>query len=381
MIQVTKFAIPEIVFGQGSVLHLAQCALRLGAKRILLVSDQGLEQAGWVDYIFSTLRDARLDWVYFREVRSNPRDRDVHLGAQIYSERNADVIIALGGGSAIDAAKGIAAVAGNGGLISNFEGANRIIKPLPPMIAIPTNAGSGSDVSQFSIITDTRRQVKMSIISRSLVPNISIIDPLFLTTKPKSFIASSAIMALAHAIESYLSTIASPFTESQALKAISLIFTNLKEAMESKSLSALTNLCIASTSAGMSFSNAGLGIGHSLAHSLGGMFDIEHGKIHSVLLPEIMNYHLEKCSDKISEIGRLAIGPRIGTTKDLCRATIGWMRSFLESLGVPVWLRDVIPDDTQMQKVSMMAVNDACMLTTPTPAGWRDLLGICERVW
>ncbi|NMC49682.1 MAG: iron-containing alcohol dehydrogenase [Desulfovibrio sp.] len=323
---ITKFAIPEVIFGKGAIKYLSQCAGRLGAQRVLLVSDPGLESAGWVDVIKAQLKENALHCAYFSEVNSNPRDWQVHKGANLYKESGADVIIGLGGGSPIDTAKGIAVIASNGGRINDFEGANKIMRPLPPMIFIPSTAGSGSDVTQFCIVTDMERQVKMTIISRSLVPNISIIDPNLLVTKTRELIVASAIDALAHAIESFLSTLASPFTESQALLAISLILENLQTALETRDPDALEKLSIASTAAGMSFSNAGLGIGHSLAHSLGGRYDVLHGLVHPILLPVIMKFNAVACRRK-------------------------------------------------------MAVPDACTLTNPRPVDWTDLLGICEAAW
>lgn len=282
--RITKFAIPEIIFGNGSLNHLAPCARRLGAARVLLVSDKGLEASGWVERVVDILEADGLEWVYFNDCNSNPRDHQVHHGARVYQEERADVVIALGGGSPMDTAKGIGTIVGNGGRINDYEGANRIMRPLPPMIFLPTTAGSGSDISQFCIITDVERRLKMSIISRSLVPNVSIIDPQVLMTMSEELVIASAIDAFAHAVESYLSRLASPFTDHQALRAMELIMDNLMPAVERRDPAALERLSIASTEAGMSFSNAGLGIGHSLAHSLGGMFDVMHGLVHPVLL-------------------------------------------------------------------------------------------------
>ena len=176
---------------------------------------------------------------------------------------------------------------------------------------MPTTAGSGSDISQFCIITDVERRFKMSIISRSLVPNVSIIDPLVLLTKSEELIIASAIDAFAHAVESYLSLLASPFTEHQALKAMRLIVADLRPAIEDRSIEALENLSIAATAAGMSFSNAGLGVGHSLAHSLGGRFDVLHGLVHPILLPAVMRFNLPTSLEKLANIGRIVCGPRM----------------------------------------------------------------------
>ena len=379
--RISKFAIPEIIFGRGSIVHLASCAKRLGGRRVLLVSDQGLISAGWVDRIMDILRDNGLEWVYYDAVNSNPRDYQIHEGAEIYVRERADVIIAVGGGSPMDAAKGIATIVGNGGRISDYEGANRIMRPLPPMIFMPTTAGSGSDISQFCIITDVERQVKMSIISRSLVPNISIIDPLVLLTKSEDLIISSAIDAFAHAVESYVSLLASPFTEVQALKAMRLIIQNLPAAISDRSIEALENLSIASTAAGMSFSNAGLGIVHSLAHSLGGMFDVLHGLVHPILLPPVMRYNLPASVDKLAAIGRIVCGPRMCSSEYIAMAGITWLERFFADLGVPVRLRDILPDKGCLETIARTAVNDACTLTNPRPATWESLLGVCQEAW
>ncbi|WP_300162385.1 iron-containing alcohol dehydrogenase [Solidesulfovibrio sp.] len=379
--RISKFAIPEIIFGRGSIVHLASCAKRLGGRRVLLVSDQGLVAAGWVDRIMEILRDNGLEWIYYDAVNSNPRDYQVHEGAEIYVRERADVLIAVGGGSPMDAAKGIATIVGNGGRISDYEGANRIMRPLPPMIFLPTTAGSGSDISQFCIITDVERQLKMSIISRSLVPNISIIDPLVLLTKSEKLIISSGIDAFAHAVESYLSLLSSPFTEHQALKAMRLISQNLRPALEDRSIEALENLSIAATSAGMSFSNAGLGVGHSLAHSLGGMFDVLHGLVHPILLPHVMRFNLPASVDKLAAIGRIVCGPRMCSSQYIAQAGISWLERFFADLGVPVRLRDILPDRSCLETIAKAAVNDACTLTNPRPATWESLLGVCQEAW
>ncbi|WMW65908.1 iron-containing alcohol dehydrogenase [Nitratidesulfovibrio liaohensis] len=379
--RITKFAIPEIIFGHGSLDHLAPCARRLGASRVLLVSDKGLESSGWVERVMDILSGNGLEWVYFADCSSNPRDHQVHEGARIYLEERADVVIALGGGSPMDTAKGIGTIVGNGGRISDYEGANKIMRPLPPMIFLPTTAGSGSDISQFCIITDVERRLKMSIISRSLVPNVSIIDPQVLLTKSEELIIASAIDAFAHAVESYLSLLASPFTDHQALRAMELIMANLMPAVERRDPQALEQLSIASTAAGMSFSNAGLGIGHSLAHSLGGMFDVLHGLVHPVLLPHVMRYNLPVSVDRLAAIGRIVVGPRVASAESIARAGIERLGEFFAGLGVPVRLGQLLPDRSALETIARTAVHDACTLTNPRAVTWQDLLTICEEAW
>lgn len=379
--RITKFAIPEIIFGRGGTRYVAPCARRLGAKKVFLVTDQGLIDCGWADHVVGLLEEDGLDYVLFDEVSSNPRDFQVHQGAEMYLDHHADVIIAMGGGSPMDTAKGIGTIAGNGGQIRDYEGANRIMRPLPPMIFIPTNAGSGSDISQFCIITDVKRQVKMSIISRSLVPNISIIDPTLLMTKSEQMVIASAVDALAHAIESFVSPLSSPFTETEALKAIELAARNLLPAVHDRSPEAMEQLAIASTAAGMSFSNAGLGIGHALAHSLGGTFDTLHGLVHPILLPSVMRYNLPACPEKMCVIGRIIQGTCSACSKGQGEKGIARLEELFSGLNAPSRLRDIVPDDSRLEQICKMAVHDACMLTNPRPAGWEDLLAVCREAW
>ena len=322
-----------------------------------------------------------LSWTYYSDIDANPRDFQVMQAAVLYQENNCDVVVALGGGSPMDAAKGIALVASNGGSVNDYEGANKSQRPLPPMLFLPSTAGSGSDISQFAIINDVTRRVKISIISRTLVPNISIIDPLILTTKTEDLIISAAIDALAHAVESFLSVIAFPLTEIQSVKAIDLIFKYLPSALETKSLDDLEQLSIASTAAAMAFSNASLGMDHALAHSLGGMLDVVHGLVHPTLLPPVMRYNLPACVDKVAEIGEVILGRRMRTPEATALAGIERIEEFSHSLGVATRLRDIVDDRSHLPQVCKMAAQDSCLLTNPRPATWEQMLEVCEEAW
>lgn len=377
----TKFAIPDVIFGRGAITHLAECAKRVGAKRIFFVSDQGVEDAGWVGLVKGILRASNLECVYFNDVKSNPRDKQVQKGVEIYREEKCDVVIAIGGGSPMDAAKGIATIVGNGGDIRDYEGANRIMHPLPPMIFIPSTAGSSSDISQFCIITDMERRVKMSIISRSLVPNISIIDPQLLVTQDRGLILAAGIDAMAHAVESYVSKLASPFTELHARNALRLITANLRPAAEDKDIEALEQLSIASTSAGMSFSNAGMGDLHALAHALGGRCDVLHGWVHPTLLPSVMRYNLPSCMAKMGDIGRLITGLDTPSDKDAALQGIDRLEELFEELQLDTALRDLVPNKSDLHNICTTATYDACHLTNPRPASAEDLMSICEEAW
>lgn len=378
---VRKFSIPEILFGQGSLKYAALCARRLGAEKVFLVSDPGIEQAGWVERFFSILREERLEWTYFNKISPNPRDYQVSEGVQRYREGGCDVVMAIGGGSPMDAAKGIAMVASNGAEVQDYEGANRIQRPLPPMVFMPSTAGSGADISQFAIITDMRRQVKMSIISRTLVPNISIIDPELLTTKSEELIISSAIDALSHAVESYVSTIASSLTDTQALKAIDLIMKYLPLSLQERSMAALEKLSSACSFAAMAFSNASLGLDHALAHSLGGKLDLAHGLIHPVLLPPVMRFNLPECVDKMADIGEIVLGSRGKSAEATALEGIARLETFFEDLGISTRLSGIMHDAEVLPQICEMAACDACLITNPREAAVEDMIEILKASW
>jgi alcohol dehydrogenase len=379
--EVRKFSIPEIIIGRGSIGYAGSYALQLGGKRVFVVSDAGLERCGWVERLLDILHGAGLQTIYFNQVQSNPRDYHIHAGADLYRGSNADVILALGGGSPLDTAKGIATVVANGGRIQDYEGANRITRPLPPLVLLPSTAGSGSDISQFAIITDTQRRVKMSLISRSLTPNVSIIDPDLLDTADDHLLITSALDALAHAVESYLSPLAHPLTETQALKAIWLITRHLPQALLHRHPSDLERLCLASTAAGMSFSNASLGACHAIAHSLGGVFDTPHGEVHPVLLPHVLRFNLPACTAKMAEMGEVILSGRFASDTETAEAAISWLENFFADLGTASRLSQIIPHGEDFQQICTMAAQDACLLTNPRPATAEDLFAICQEAW
>jgi alcohol dehydrogenase len=378
---ILKFSVPEIFFGRKSLGYAGMSAKRMGAEKIFLVSDPGLEKSGWVEQLLDILAQEKLSWVYYSDVHSNPRDWQIQQGAELYKEQNCDVVMAIGGGSPMDAAKGIALVASNGGRVNDYEGANQIRDPLPPMIFIPSTASSGSDISQFAIITDMDRRVKMSIISRTLVPNISIIDPELLITKSRGLIIAAALDALSHAVEAHVSRIASPMTEVHSLKAIELIFHHLPAALETRSIKQLEKLSMAGTSAAMAFSNASLGLDHALAHSLGGVLDTVHGIIHPILLPQVMRFNLESSTDKIAQIGQVILGRALSTPEETALAGIERLEEYFKSLKVSTKLRDIVPDRSKLQSICEMAVLDTCLLSNPRSASVQEMLEICEKVW
>ncbi|QLA19309.1 iron-containing alcohol dehydrogenase [Desulfolutivibrio sulfoxidireducens] len=376
-----KFAIPELIFGRGSLKYAGIFAKRLGASKIFVVSDPGVEEAGWTQKLFELLDEERLDYVFFNDVVANPRDYQVQRGAELYKKEGADVVLALGGGSPMDAAKGIALVVSNGGTIRDYEGANLVKRPLPPMVFVPTTMGSESNISQFTVITDVERRLKMTVISRTLVPNISITDPLLLTTMTRDLVIPPLFDSLAHAVESYVSPIASPFTEVMSLRGLDLLIRHIRTAIARLHIDDLEQLAVAGSWSGMAFTNASVGLGHALAHALGGMYDIVHGMAHALLLPHVMRYNLPVSLKKLARIGTIITGRTLADDEETALFGIEMVEQLREECGLPSRLREILPDKTRLPQVSRNAVNDICLLTNPRPATWKDILNIYYEAW
>ncbi|MBI5014377.1 MAG: iron-containing alcohol dehydrogenase [Deltaproteobacteria bacterium] len=376
-----KFEVPEIIFGRGLLGRVGSCASRLGGRRVFVVSDAGLFEAGWVDTVLGSLRDSGLEAVYYDNVSPNPRDRQVEDGAREYLRLGADVVVGLGGGSAMDAAKGIALLASNGGRVQDYEGSNRIHKPLPPLVLCPTTCGTGSDVSQFAIITDTVRHCKMTIMSRTVAPDISLTDPDTLETLPEEFVCTTAADALSHAVEAFFSIAATSLTDVHAVKAVRLLSTSLVAAVRARDAKALENLSRASLHAGMAFSNSLLGIVHALAHPIGGLYDTAHGCVNAILLPEVIRYNLPAVEDKLPELA-WGLGHRTDGDPDEAASIIcDAVDELLEATGAPRHLSSLGVARDSLPELAERALNDACILTSPRKAAVSDLLSILERAY
>ncbi|WP_031513577.1 iron-containing alcohol dehydrogenase [Desulfofalx alkaliphila] len=377
LLEISKFVAPEIIFGYGAISQAGESALRLGAKKIFVVSDEGVIRAGWVERVLEHLKQVGLGYEVWSNITSNPKDYEITEGTQHYLNSECDAIMAVGGGSAIDAAKAIAVIASNGGVLKDFEGINKITKPLPPMVAVATTAGSGSEVSQFAIIVDSYRKIKMTIISKSLIPDIAIIDPYLQHTMDARLIASTGVDSLSHAIESYVSLAATPLTDVHALYAIQLVSNNLRESVAcNANMEAKNAMAMASLQAGLAFSNAILGATHAMAHQVDGLLDAHHGETNSILMPHVMEYNLIACAQRYSKVAE-AMGVNIdGMSKwKAAEKSISWVKKLFKDIGVPQKLSEIglSEDDDVLVGLAKNAMNDACLVTNPRDADIDDL--------
>jgi len=378
---ISKFVAPEIIFGRGSLSQLGESVIRIGASKVFLVSDAGVIKAGWVDQAVHYLHAAGLETEIFSALTSNPKDCEVMEGVRRYQASGCDGIVAVGGGSPTDVAKAIAILATNGGMLQDYEGINKISRPLPPMVIAPSTSGAGSEVSQFAIIVDTTRKLTMSIISKSLVPDIAIVDPELVQTMDAKLAAATGLDAFTHAIESYVSLAATPLTDIHALKAIQLASRNLRRAVAVREdMEANTNMAMASLTAGLAFSNAILGATHAMTHQVDGLIDQHHGETNASILPHVMEFNLGTCPERFRDIAE-AMGEDISGLSPLAAAkqAVLAVRQLIKDIGLAKGLGDIGLTEEFIPLLSANAMKDACLVTNPRPASQQDIADIFRK--
>lgn len=376
-----KFVAPEIIFGNGSRRLAGEYCTKFYIENPMIVTDKGVTDAGWAGQIEQSLADHGINPVVFSDVSPNPRDHQVMEGADQYLTAGCDAIIAVGGGSPMDCAKGIGMVVSNGGHILDYEGVDMITSPLPPMIFIPTTAGTSADVSQFAIINNSREKVKISIISKIIIPDIALIDPETTSTMDPYLTACTGMDAMSHAIEAFVSTASSRITDVHALEALRLLNKYLPRITADPGDMALReHIMLASMEAGLAFSNAVLGAVHAMAHSLGGMLDLPHGECNSLLLEHVTNFNYGAQPEKFKIIARtLDIDTRGMNQAAIRRALFDKIRSLRYHLGISKSLGQVNVKNQDISTLAGKALNDACLLTNPRQANKRDIEVIYEE--
>ena len=374
-LQLAKFHAPEIVFGPGALAELGHCTARVGARRPFLVTDPGLIEAGWVDEAVSHMREAGLSPKIWHEITPNPKDHEVEAAFECYVEHGGDVIVGLGGGSCIDAAKGVAILSGNGGRILDFEGVNKVVRPIPPTVMVPSTSGTGADVSQFAVITDTAEKIKITIISRTVVPEISIIDPRLLTTMPEWLNAASGLDALTHAIEAYVSLAHNPLTDGHALRAVQLISAHLHHTqLQPKKVKPRLAMAQAALEAGMAFTNAILGVTHAMSHQVGGLLDAPHGVVNGILLPHVVRFNAEAHPRRyIPLAAALGIHAAGVPPQELAFEFAHRIRQLADDLGVPQGLATLGVTEADVPRLAGTTLKDACLATNPRAASRQDI--------
>lgn len=375
MQELRKFVAPEFVFGCGSLNLAGRYAANFGAEKVLIVTDPGVIAAGWCGKVKDVLDAAGIANVVFSAVSPNPRAEEVMSGAEFYRGNGCDVIVAVGGGSAMDCAKGIGIVSMNRKHILQFEGIDNVTVPGPPLICIPTTAGTSADVSQFAIIANPRERVKIAIISKTVVPDVALIDPATTQTMDSYLTACTGIDALVHAIEAFVSSAHSPLFDIHALEAIRLIRANLLNTLANPlDLELRTSLMQASLEAGLAFSNASLGAVHAMAHSLGGYLDLPHGECNAILLDHVISFNYPDAAERYLKIGEaLGLDMRGMAAKQKREALLKEIAGLKHAAGITKTLRETGTRITDIPELARKALHDPCLVTNPRRLDKRDI--------
>ncbi|MDD2369491.1 MAG: iron-containing alcohol dehydrogenase [Sulfuricurvum sp.] len=380
-LELRKFVVPEFVYGAGSLNLVGRYAKNFGAEKVLVVTDSGVAKTVWLNRVLDSLNMEKIPWVLFQDVTPNPKNYEVDAGVELFREYKCDVIIAVGGGSPMDCAKGIGIAFANDKNILEFEGVDEVPIPGPPLICIPTTGGSSADVSQFAIINDTIRKVKIAIISKTVVPDVALIDPETTTTMSSELTAFTGIDALVHAMEAYVSNASSPITDMHALTAIPLLVQNLIPAIaHPMNLEYRNNMMMGSLLAGMAFSNASLGLVHAMAHSLGGFSGLAHGVCNAILLNHVVDFNYPAMPERYDQIA-FAMGLKLDgldsdARKQLLLDALIELRS---KAGINTTLSEFGITRADLHQLSINALNDACMATNPRHARIEEIEALYEK--
>jgi alcohol dehydrogenase len=376
-----KFVTPEILHGAGARRLAGRYARNIGAERVLVVSDAGVVAAGWTNEVVRSLQEEGLDTSLFAAVTPNPRTTEVARGVEVCLERECDAIVAVGGGSPMDCAKGIGIVLANEQPIREFEGVDQITSPIPPLLCVPTTCGSAADVSQFAIFSDREDRLKFAVVSKAIVPDVALVDAETTGTLPRYVIACSAMDALTHAIEAFVSNASSPLTDAHAAAAIQRGGAALPAAMRDPSdPEPRARLMIASLEAGLAFSNASLGATHAMAHAVGGLVDNAHGEANAMLLEHVVAFNYAACPERHDELS-IGLGVDLhglGATERR-DALLSAIRRLRAQAGLELRLRDRGVTASDVAGLARTALQDPCMVTNPRPMALRDVECVYEE--
>ena len=376
-----SFKIPQnIEFGMGSLKKLPVILEKSQSDNVLLVSDRGLEKLGVVKKVQDIIEDGGIKCTAYLDVIANPTVDVVNAAAALYKECKATSIVALGGGSSMDVAKAVGVLVNYGGNITEYEGFDTVPGPIVPMIAVPTTAGTGSEVTASSVITDESRNYKLSVISYELLPKYAVLDPELIMTAPASIAASCGVDALIHAMEAYISTKASPFSDAMAEKAMELIGHNIRKFVANRQdEDAACAMMAGCNFAGIAFAWAKLGNVHAMSHPVSAYFHVAHGVANSILLPTVLEYNAladdgryEVMYNYISEGGAAVDGFR---PQMLVEET----RKLNADLGIPKTLSEVGVKEELIPAMAEDAMKSGNILANPRQSNVKDIIELYKK--
>jgi len=357
--QLMTISIPtQIIFGVNAHSVVGDEVKKLGSKKCFLVTDKGVSQTDFFKKVMDVLHSLEIEVDIFNDVEPDPSANTVEKAFSVYQKKKAPILLAIGGGSPMDTAKAIGILATNGGRIHDYEGINTFKTPPLPLVAIPTTAGTGSEVSGSCVITDTERGVKMSIRHARLNPaRVAILDPLALTTLPAHVAAHAGMDAFVHALESFVSLQATPLTDGGNLHAMELISKNIRPFVANRgNLEAGGNMLAAAALAAIGFSHTGAGNVHCMARFVGAFFHVPHGLSNAVCLPYAAEFNMIACPEKFARVARTMGAETSGmTAMEAARAAISSIRSLCEDIDIPRNLKEIGAKEEAIPKMAKLA--------------------------
>lgn len=378
----SEYFIPTInLFGQGCIGEVGDRIKVLGGKKVLIVTDAFLSKSGMATDIKKLIEAAGVKAVIFDGAEPNPTDLNVNSGFEVFKKQKCDSLVSLGGGSSHDCCKDIGLLAANGGKIQDFEGVNKSSNPMVPFAAVNTTAGTASEMTRFCIITDSSRHVKMAIVDWRVTPNISINDPELMAGMPPALTAATGMDALTHAVEAYVSTAATPLTDSAALMAIKLIAEFLPKAVANGTdMVSRDKMAYAQFLGGMAFNNASLGYVHAMAHQLGGFYNLPHGVCNAILLPVVEQFNLLARADRFRDIA-IALGENVAglSVNDAAQVAIESIKRLSKAVGIPSGLSALGVKEEDFELMAKNAKLDACQATNPRLATLEQVIELFRQ--
>ena len=371
-----SFELPtRIEYGVGATTRLVDILKALNAESILVVTDKGIGASGLLEPISTLLEAANLRWNVFDNVEPNPKDYNVQEGAEIAKRIQPDCLLAIGGGSPIDCAKAIAVVARQGGAARDYEGPHKIGTDVIPLIAIPTTAGTGSEVTFSSVITDSDEKYKFSIKDPKIAPKVALVDPEMTLTMPPDLTAATGMDALTHAVEGFTAIVSEPLADSAALYAIEMINTYLRKAVsDGKNLEARAGMLLGSVLAGIAFSHSDVAAVHCVAEALGGKYDAAHGVCNAVVLPAVMEYNLEYCKDRYARIA-MAMGLSYDTVDEGARRAVEAVQKLASDVHLPEF-GSLGVQENDFEELALNSFKNGSNSDNPRPMKKEDYLSL-----
>lgn len=376
------FQTPErIVFGCGSIKTVGSEAAKFGTSALVVTGKSSAAKTGMLDKVADSLKEAGITPVIFAEVEQDPSVNTVNKGVDYAREKGCDVIVALGGGSPLDAAKAISLLITNKGTIQDYEGFQSQ-KPGMPVIAIPTTAGTASEVTRFTVITDTERKIKMLIGGEGIIPKVALLDPELTETMPAGVTAATGMDALTHAIEAYISRRSIFMTDIHALKAIELIGANLIKAVtDPENIEAREGMLMGQLQAGFAFSNSSVALVHSMSRPLGANFSIPHGKANAMLLAAVMEYNRLACPEKLKNVA-VALGENVDgmSVREAASAAVKSLYTLFEETGLPDTLAEYGITEKDLSGLAEDALASGSTANNPRKPELEDVVAIYSSI-